>query len=285
MSITGAARLAGVMGWPVAHSRSPALHAFWLAEHGIDGAYVPLAVQPEHLSRALKALPLLGFAGCNLTLPHKEAALEAVDEVDVSARRAGAVNTVIVLPNGTLRGSNTDGFGFLENLRAEVPGWSAASGPAVVLGAGGAARAIAAALIDAGAPEIRLINRTPARTAALAKRLGGAIRGVAWEDRGPALADAKLVVNATSLGMSGQPVLDLALDALPRDAVVNDIVYVPLETALLAAARRRGNPAVDGLGMLLHQGRPGFAAWFGPLPEVTPRLRAAVLATFGPPAR
>jgi shikimate dehydrogenase len=282
MTLSGAARLAGVMGWPVAHSRSPALHGFWLAEHEIDGAYVPLPVRPENLRRALQALPLLGFAGCNLTIPHKEAALEAVDEVDVSARCAGAVNTVVVQANGTLRGSNTDGFGFLEALRGEIPGWNAASGPAAVLGAGGAARAIAAALIDAGAPEIRLVNRTPARAAALAKQLGGPIRGIAWEDRAQALTGAKLLVNATSLGMAGQPPLDLALDALPSDAVVDDIVYVPLETELLVTARRRGNPVVDGLGMLLHQARPGFAAWFGVMPAVTPALRRAILATLAP---
>ncbi|HUZ75419.1 MAG TPA: shikimate dehydrogenase [Stellaceae bacterium] len=279
MTLTGAARIAGVMGWPVAHSRSPALHGFWLAEHGIDGAYVPLAVRPEDLRRALQALPLLGFAGCNITIPHKEAALEAVDDTDDSARRAGAVNTVVIDARGRLLGRNTDGFGFLESLRAAVPGWSAAAGPAVVIGAGGAARAVVAALVDDGAPEIRLVNRTPARAAGLARALGGPVRGVAWDDRAAALAGARLLVNATSLGMEGQPALDLPLDALPRDAVVDDIVYVPLETRLLAAARARGNSAVDGLDMLLHQGRPGFAAWFGVMPAVTPALRRAMEAT------
>jgi shikimate dehydrogenase len=279
MSISGAAKLAGVMGWPVAHSRSPALHGFWLAHHNIDGAYVPLPVQPENLHRVLRALPMMGFAGCNITIPLKEDAMKAVDEYDAAARRAGAVNTVIVQPRGILLGSNTDGFGFLENLRAGVPGWQAASGPAVVLGAGGASRAIVAALIDAGAPEIRLVNRTPERAASLAKTLGGPVRGIAWNDREKALAGAALLVNATSLGMEGQPALDLSLAALPESAVVNDIVYVPLETPLLAAARARKNPSVDGLGMLLHQGRPGFAAWFGVLPEVTPELRRAMIAT------
>lgn len=283
MSLTGAARIAGVMGWPVAHSRSPALHGFWLAEHGIDGAYVPLAVRPENLGTALKALPLLGFAGCNITIPHKEAALDAVDEVDQSARRAGAINTVLVR-DGRLIGRNSDGFGFLESLHASVPGWQAMPGPAVVIGAGGAARAVVAALIDArGGAEIRLVNRTAKRAAALAKELGGTVRGVAWEDRAAALAGASLLVNATSLGMIGQPPLDLALDALPREAVVNDIVYVPLETPLLAAARARGNRVVDGLDMLLHQGRPGFAAWFGVMPAVTPELRRVMVATLERP--
>jgi len=279
MSITGAATLAGVMGWPVAHSRSPALHGYWLQEYRIDGAYVPLPVRPENLRRALQALPLLGFAGCNITIPHKEAALKAVDDLDASARRAGAVNTVIVTASGALVGSNTDGFGFIENLRALVPGFHADAGPAVVLGAGGAARAVVAALLDDGAPEIRLVNRTPARAAALAKALGGNLRGVGWEERASALAGARLLVNATSLGMEGQPALELPLDELPRDAVVSDIVYVPMETPLLVAARRRGNLVVDGLGMLLHQARPGFKAWFGVMPEVSPGLRAAVLTS------
>ena len=279
MTLTGAAKIAGVMGWPVAHSRSPALHGFWLAEHGIDGAYVPLPVRPEDFRRALQALPLLGFAGCNITIPHKEAALAAVDELDPSARRAGAINTVAVRANRTLVGSNTDAFGFRESLRAAVPDWRAAQGPAVVLGAGGGARAVVAALIDEGAAEIRLVNRTPARAASLAKQLGGPVQGVAWEDRAKALAGAALLVNATSLGMEGQLALDLPLDALPREAVVNDIVYVPLVTPLLAAARARGHRVVDGLDMLMHQGRAGFAAWFGVLPDVTPALRCAMEAT------
>jgi shikimate dehydrogenase len=279
VTLTGAAKLAGVMGWPVAHSRSPALHGYWLAAHGIDGAYVPMAVKPENLRRAVQTLPLLGFAGCNLTIPHKEEAMRVVDEYDSAAQRAGSINTIIVRADGRILGSSTDGYGFLAALRAALPAFTAAAGPAVVLGAGGAARAITAALLDDGAPEIRLVNRTPERAVKLAKTLGGPVRGVAWEKRAQALEGASLLVNATSLGMEGQPPLDLPLDALPREAVVNDIVYVPLETALLARARSRGNPAVDGLGMLLHQARPGFEAWFGVKPEVTPALRAAVLAT------
>ncbi len=282
MSLTGASRLAGVMGWPVAHSRSPALHGFWLAEHGIDGAYLPLPVKPENLRRSLEALAMMGFAGCNLTIPHKEDALNIVDQIDETARRAGAINTIMVDQHGRLVGSNSDMFGFLEALRAAVPGWSAKAGPAVVLGAGGAARGVVAALIDDGATEIRLVNRTPARAAALARALGGPVRCIPWEERAAALTGAALLVNATSLGMAGQPALELPLDALPAAAVVNDIVYVPLETPLLAAARARGHEAVDGLDMLLHQGRPGFAAWFGVEPQVTPALRRALLATLRP---
>jgi len=277
-TLTGRARLAGVVGWPVAHSRSPRLHGFWLEKHGIDGAYVPIAVRPENLATALRALPLLGFSGVNVTVPHKEAALAAVDRASDAARRIGAVNTIVIDADGQLEGSNTDGFGFLENLAAALPGWRASDGAAVLLGAGGAARAIAAALADGGAPEIRLVNRTPERARRLAAEIGGPFRIVAWSERAAALADAALLVNATTLGMAGQPPLDLALSALPGDAVVNDIVYAPLETPLLAAARARGNRVVDGLGMLLHQARPGFAAWFGVAPQVTAALRDFVLA-------
>ncbi len=277
-TLTGRARLAGVVGWPVAHSRSPRLHGFWLEKHGIDGAYVPIAVRPENLAPALRALPLLGFSGVNVTVPHKEAALAVVDRASDAARRIGAVNTIVIDVDGRLEGSNTDGFGFLENLAAALPEWRASDGAAVLLGAGGAARAIAAALADSGAPEIRLVNRTPERARRLAAEIGGPFQVVAWPERAAALAEAALLVNATTLGMAGQPPLDLALSALPRGAVVNDIVYAPLETPLLAAARARGNRVVDGLGMLLHQARPGFAAWFGVAPQVTAALRDFVLA-------
>lgn len=278
-TLSGAARLAGVIGWPVSHSRSPRLHGFWLAEHGIDGAYVPLAVSPDHLAAAVGALKLLGFRGANVTIPHKEAVLALCDGVSDEARRIGAVNTLVIGADGRLEGRNTDGFGFLANLRAALPGWSAAAGPAVLLGAGGAARAIAVALLDSGAPEIRLVNRSRPRAERLAADLGHHRLAVAdWEARGAALADATLLVNTTSLGMAGQPPLDLDLAALPPRAVVNDIVYVPLETPLLQTARTRGHAVVDGIGMLLHQARPGFEAWFGLLPEVTAELRDYVLA-------
>ncbi|HEX7969457.1 MAG TPA: shikimate dehydrogenase [Stellaceae bacterium] len=269
---------AGVMGWPVEHSRSPVLHGFWLKQYNIDGEYVLLPVRPEELATALRGLAARGFAGCNLTIPHKEAALAIVDRVDATARRIGAVNTVIVRSEGSLEGRNTDAFGFYSNLKTALPNWCADAGPAVVLGAGGGGRAVVAALLDNGAPEVRLVNRHRDRAAALAAALGGRIEVVDWARREDALAGAALLVNTTSLGMAGQPPLDLALDALPAHAAVNDIVYVPMETPLLAAARKRGNPVVDGLGMLLHQARPGFAAWFGVMPEVTPALRQAVMA-------
>lgn len=277
MILTGKAKLAGVMGWPVGHSKSPRLHGWWLERYGIDGAYLPLPVKPDDLEVALRALAKLGFAGCNLTIPHKEAAMTICDRLDPLAERIGAVNTVIVEPDGSLLGSNSDAFGFIENLKAGAPDWRADSGPAVILGAGGAARALIVGLLDAGAPEIRLVNRSFHRAESLAEIFEPSVEALEWESRNEALAGAALLVNATSLGMTGQPALEIALDALPESALVTDIVYNPLETPLLAAARVRGNPAVDGLGMLLHQARPGFAAWFGREPEVTAELRAFVL--------
>ncbi|MDE2166138.1 MAG: shikimate dehydrogenase [Alphaproteobacteria bacterium] len=267
----------GVMGWPVAHSLSPALHGYWLKQHGIDADYVKCAVPPDKLAEALKTLVAEDWRGCNLTMPHKEAAIELVDRLDPAARRIGAVNTVVV-ESGRLAGYNTDGFGFLENLRAGAPGFDAKAGPAVVLGAGGAARAIVDALSEAGAPEVRLANRSLGRARNLARSLGGAVEPVSWERHAAALDGAALLVNATSLGMKGNPPLEIDLARLPKTALVNDIVYAPLETPLLKAAKARGNRVVDGLGMLLHQGRPGFKLWFGVMPDVTPALRAAVLA-------
>ena len=271
--LSGHARLAGVFGFPVTHSRSPRLHGFWLQRYGIDGAYIPLGVPLERFGAAVRALVDLGFRGANVTIPHKISAFEICDEVAPFARRAGAVNT-LVFRDGRIEGSNTDGFGFLESIREAAPGWRADAGPAVLLGAGGAARAIAAALLDAGAPRVTLVNRTPAKAEALARDLGGPINVA---DR-PPLAEAALVVNTTSLGMQGQPPLEMELGALAPSAVVADIVYVPLETRLLAAARARGLVAVDGLGMLLHQARPGFEAWFGVAPQVDQALRDVVAA-------
>ncbi|MDR3518548.1 MAG: shikimate dehydrogenase [Azospirillaceae bacterium] len=282
MRPTGKARVAGVIGWPVAHSRSPRVHGYWLDLYGIDGAYVPLAVPPQRLGDAIRGLAALGFRGANVTVPHKQAVMPFLDVIEAAAQRIGAVNTIVVGDNGLLTGTNTDGFGFLANLRAACPGWRAADGPAVVIGAGGAARAVVVSLLDAGVPSVRLINRTDARAHDLAGALGGApgtaIEVVAWDQRAAALGDAGLLVNTTTQGMEGHAALDLVLDDLPGAATVTDIVYTPLETPLLAAARARGNPVVDGLGMLLHQARPGFQAWFGRLPEVTPALRDVVLA-------
>jgi shikimate dehydrogenase len=278
MIISGTARLAGVVGWPVEHSRSPRLHGYWLDHYRIDGAYVPLAIRPEDLARALRALPMLGFAGVNVTIPHKEAALGLVDSLDPVASRVGAVNTIVITAEGRLCGSNTDGYGFLENLRAGAPSWDPTAGPATVLGAGGAARAVIVALLDAGVPEIRLLNRTRTRADALVALGRARIRVYDWHDDRPALARATLLVNATSLGMAGQPTLDVDLTSLAKGAVVSDIVYVPLMTDLLARAKAEGYVAIDGLGMLLHQARPGFAAWFGREPAVTDTLRTFVLS-------
>ena len=271
--LSGHARLAGVFGHPVTHSRSPRLHGFWLQRYGIDGAYIPLGVTPERFGAAVRSLVDLGFRGANVTIPHKLAAFEICDEVSPFARRAGAVNTLI-FRDGRIEGSNTDGFGFLESIREAASGWRADAGPAVLFGAGGAARAIAAALLDAGAPRVTLVNRTAAKAEALARDLGGLIQVA---DR-PPLDDAALLVNTTSLGMQGQPGLEVDLAPLAASAVVADIVYVPLETRLLAAARARGLVAVDGLGMLLHQARPGFEAWFGVAPQVGQALRDVVAA-------
>lgn len=277
MILSGSAKLAGVMGWPISHSRSPRLHGHWLDRYGIDGAYVPLAVAPGNLQTALRSLPALGFRGTNLTLPHKEAAVDVCDEVTEQARRIGAVNTIVVGDGGQLQGSNTDAYGFLENLR-HGSGWKPADGPVALLGAGGAARGLAVALVDAGVTELRILNRTQTRAETLAADVGPAASVSSWDDRTAALDGVALLVNSTTLGMEGQPPLDLDLSRLPPDAVVNDIVYAPLETPLLAAAKARGNAVVDGLGMLLYQAQPGFEAWFGTRPEVDSALRDFVLA-------
>ena len=271
--------LAGVMGWPVMHSRSPRLHNYWFERYGLAGTYVPLAIKPEGLEKALRALPALGFAGCNLTIPHKEQALRIVDHADDRARRIGAISCVTVNADGSLTGTNNDWYGFVENLREAFPGWRADAGPAVVIGAGGASRAVVDALIHEGAREIRLINRTRARADSLAQALGGPVSVLDWSARHHALEGAALLVNTTSQGMVGNPPLDLALDALPRTAEVCDIIYIPGETPLLRMARERGNRTVNGLGMLLHQGRPAWRAWFDREVEVTSELRALIEAT------
>ncbi|MFI4983506.1 MAG: shikimate dehydrogenase, partial [Nevskiales bacterium] len=245
-------KAAGLIGWPVFQSRSPKLHGYWLEHYRIQGAYLPMPVQAGRLEAALRGLVALGFAGCNVTIPHKEAAAKLVDRVDPVGRRMGAINLIVVQPDGSLSGYNKDGYGFIENLRDGKPDWRGDAGPAVVLGGGGGARSVVVSLLDEGAPEIRLINRTRARAEQLAQEFGGPIRVLDWERRHAALAGAALLVNTTNQGMVGQPALDLVLDELPPTALVCDIIYNPLDPPLLVAARARGNPTVNGLGMLLH---------------------------------
>ena len=277
-----------IVGWPVEHSRSPALHGFWLKQHKLDGYYGRLPVEPnraalEELVAFLRRTP--NARGCNLTLPHKIGIMPMLDRIDPLAVHIGAVNTVIKQPDGSLEGRNSDGFGFMEALRYNAPHWRAEAGPVVVLGAGGAARAIVATLVGAGVPELRLVNRTQSSAVDLGVAFtpddGRQIVVDRWDDRAQALKDVTLLVNTTSLGMKGQPPLDLDLAHLPHTAAVYDIVYTPLETGLLAAARGRGNRCIDGLGMLLHQGRVGFEAWFGVKVDVSAEQRRAVAADLG----
>lgn len=277
MIFTGAAIVAGVAGWPVGHSRSPRIHNFWLRKYKIDGVYVPFAIPPDRAFDAIRSLPGLGISGLNVTVPNKEIAFQAMDEVDSRTQRLKAVNTIVVR-DGLLCGTNTDAYGFLEALREAHPHWHAGTGPAVILGAGGAARAIVACLQDEGVSEIRVVNRTFSRATALCEELGHPSLAVPWEKRSAALNHAGLVINTTTLGMKGQPPLALSLEDAPATAVVCDIVYTPLETTFLAAARGRGHAVVDGLGMLLHQARPGFCEWFGVDPAVDQELRDHVLS-------
>jgi len=269
---------AGVMGWPIQHSLSPRLHVFWLQQYGIPGLYEALAVEPQNLETALRSLPQKGFRGVNLTLPHKQAACALVDHLDDTAKRIGAVNLITVDEKGQLHGRNTDAYGFMQNLLTS--GFRTQQGSALVLGAGGGARAVVVALSDMGFSEIRVINRTIERAESLALEFTTArcqVKAVDWHDTVRAQSNVELLVNTTSLGMQGQPPLDYAIDGLPKAATVTDIVYTPLETALLRKARQRKHPTLDGLGMLLHQARPAFAAFFGRDPEVTPELRAVLL--------
>ena len=277
--------LAGVMGWPVAHSRSPLIHNHWIARHGLQGAYGLFAVEPKAIEAALRGLVALGIAGCNVTIPHKVRAMELMDHVDPLAKRIGAINTIVVQRNGELHGFNNDGFGFIQSLKDAMPHWSAKTGPAVVLGAGGAARAVILSLLDQGAQEIRLLNRTLEKAQQLVEEFAGLgpyqgrLIAHPWHERHGALAGAALLVNTTNQGMHGQSALALTLDDLPTQALVFDAIYIPLETPFLESARLRGNTTVNGLGMLLNQARPAFEAWFGVNPEITPELRHMIVAT------
>ncbi len=271
--------LAGVIGHPIAHSRSPALHGYWLKRYGIKGHYIPMDVAPADLGDALNILPRLGFVGLNVTLPHKEEVLKLADVVSDRAALIGAANTLIFRRDGRIQADNTDGAGFIANLRQGAPDWIPTAGPAVVFGAGGAARAVIAALLETGVPEIRLTNRTRPRAEALKADFGAKIVVEDWVQAGNMLEGAMTVVNTTSLGMTGKPEFRIPLDALEPEATVTDLVYSPLRTPLLEQAAQHGCRTVDGLGMLLHQAAPGFERWFGHRPEVDADTRAAVLAT------
>lgn len=270
--------LAGVIGSPIAHSKSPRIFQYWLRQLGLQGHYVPMEVYSADLEDALRTLPKLGFLGVNVTIPHKEQAIGLADQVSDRAAVIGSANTLTFLDDGKIYADNTDGFGFLENLRQGAPDWSASDGPAAILGAGGAARAVISSLIDAGATEVRLTNRTRSRAENLQREFGTKVHVFDWVQAGNMLDGAATVVNATSLGMAGKSDMRIPLDGLGRDAVVTDLVYTPLETPLLAHARELGCPTVDGLGMLLYQAIPGFERWFGMKPTVDHALRQAVLA-------
>jgi shikimate dehydrogenase len=270
-----------VVGWPVTHVRSPVIHRFWLKEMGLPGFYDAQALSPDDARAFFRNLPHSGLAGCNVTVPLKEIAAAACDVLDPVADGLKAVNTMW-LDGRYIMGANTDVGGFLDNLDDALPDWSRNPGPAVVLGAGGAARAVAYGLKLRLFSPIAIVNRTPDRAAEVAALVRGTAYG--WDALPKLLADARILVNTTTLGQVGQPPLEIDLSVLPRSTIVTDVVYNPLETGLLKAARARGNPVADGLGMLLYQAVPGFTRWFGHRPEVTPALRRAVLATLVPPA-
>lgn len=269
--------LAGVIGSPIAHSRSPILHNYWLKRYGIKGHYIPMDVGQADLAEVLRALPKMGFVGLNVTIPHKEKVIALADIVTDRAALIGAANTLIFRSDGKIHADNTDGSGFVANLRQHAPDWRPKAGPAVVFGAGGAARAIIAALIEVGAPEIRLANRTRARAEALRADFGAKITVVDWVQAQHVLDDAATVVNTTALGMIGKPEFNVSLAELNPAALVNDLVYTPIQTEFLTAAAERGCKTVDGLGMLLHQAAPGFERWFGQRPEVDEETRDRVM--------
>lgn len=268
---------AGVIGWPIEHSKSPLLHGYWLDQLQIDGAYTKVAAKPEDFEATVRALIADGWRGANVTIPHKEAALAIADDATDTARAIGAANTLI-FRNGRIMADNTDGFGFTENLTDRAGAKWRPTRPAAIFGAGGASRAIIHALSKAGAPEIYLTNRTRSRAETLAAAFGPKVTVIDWSDRSAALGAAGLIVNTTSLGMTGQPPLEIDFSRAPSDAVATDIVYTPLETPFLKGAADAGLATVDGLGMLIHQGRPGFKAWFGKAPTADETLRRLLLA-------
>lgn len=269
--------LAGVIGWPVAHSLSPRLHGHWLQRYGLKGYYIPVPVQPEDLAEVLHSLPKMGFVGANVTIPYKEAVLALADVVTDRAALIGAANTLIFHQDGRIHADNTDGYGFITNLRQNAPRWIPDLGPAAVIGAGGAARAVVASLLEAGIQELRITNRTRVRADQIKAEFGARIVVYDWAQAGNMVEGATTVVNTTSLGMAGKQPLRIPLDALSPDALVTDLVYTPLDTPFLQEARARGCHTVDGLGMLLHQGAPGFERWFGTRPKVDQATRQAVL--------
>ncbi len=270
------APLAGVIGWPIAHSLSPKLHGHWLRRYKIKGWYLPLPVAEDDFEAALRTMPKMGFVGANVTMPHKERAFALADETSAIAQRLGAANTLVFDPQRGICADNTDGFGFIENLRETRPGWDATAGPVAVLGAGGACRAVVAALMDAGVPELRLLNRTKSRAQALRDEIAPGIDVRDWSEVEEAVSGVSLVVNTTSMGMAGGPELTLTLQNLSPAALAADIVYAAGGTPFMKLAQSRGAETVDGLGMLLHQARPGFERWFGRAPQVDAALRAAV---------
>jgi shikimate dehydrogenase len=273
-------KLAGVMGWPITQSRSPILHNYWIEKYNLNGRYVPLAVKPERLADAIRGLPALGFRGCNLTMPHKQFAMTMVDSLTDTAKRIGAINCIVVDDDGKMSGTNNDGNGYVLSVQEVAPHWKPSDGPIAILGAGGAARAVIVALLERGAKEVRVINRTFDKAVALAKEFHPVIKSMPWDKRSDAIDDVTLLVNATNQGMIGKPALDISLDKLSSRTLVSDLIYVPPETAFLAAANVRGNVTINGLGMLLHQARPAFQAWFGILPEITRELRVKIMDTF-----
>ena len=269
--------LAGVIGFPIAHSKSPRLHGHWLKRYGIPGFYIPMEVSSGNLAHVLNNLPKMGFVGVNVTIPHKEAVLEIADVISDRASVIGAANTLTFQSDGKLYADNTDGFGFVANLKQAQSGWDASKGPAMVLGAGGAARAIIAALLQEGAPEVIIANRTRARAETLKSHFGGKVSIVDWTQTSSRMSELSMLANTTSLGMVGKEELRISLDNLSPSTLVTDIVYTPLDTKLLQDARAIGCATVDGVGMLLHQATPGFERWFGYAPQVDEGLRNAVL--------